>query len=122
MPNGYDLATLIDELNIAVMSKGALIDGAALEAFDLETKEATPLAEDFVLVAGTYRLKYLSGTHGGADAYIYCVVTEEMLEVETETETGTDNTETGTGNTETGTETGTENTETQTQADSSENQ
>ena len=75
----YDQSLVAEQLSIAAMSSGMLIDGALVELYNFETGEAEVLAEDFELIPGVYRLKYKSAAHDGADAYVYCVVTEEML-------------------------------------------
>ncbi len=75
----YDATTLLETLTVAALSKGIALDGAALEAYDPSTGQATPLAEGDALTAGTYRLKYASPSHGNADAFVYCTVSADMI-------------------------------------------
>ena len=72
-------ASVLEQLTVKAMGLGIPAEDAVLELYDSESGQGTALAEGSPLVAGTYRLKYRTTSGGGADAFVYCVVTEEML-------------------------------------------
>lgn len=77
--SSYTLDAIIEQMVVEAMARGELVDSTAFEAYNPESGQATALGDGFVLVAGTYRLKYKSASNDGADAYVYCTVTEEMI-------------------------------------------
>lgn len=88
---GYTAEAIYELMRYDAMNRGEVAEDVSLESYDFETKESAVFDLTQPLVAGTYRLKYSSASHDGADAYIYCVVTEEMLPTvsNTDTESGT---------------------------------
>ena len=72
-------ASVLEQLTVKAMGSGIPAEDAVLELYDSECGQGTALAEGSPLVAGIYRLKYRTTSGGGADAFVYCVVTEEML-------------------------------------------
>jgi hypothetical protein len=88
---GYTAEAIYELMRYDAMNRGEVAEDVSLESYSFETKESAVFDLSQPLVAGTYRLKYSSASHDGADAYIYCVVTEEMLPTvsNTDTESGT---------------------------------
>ena len=86
----YTYEKITELMSYEAMVHGAVAEDAIIEGYSFETKEAYDVDITLDLVEGTYRLKYSSAAHDGADAYIYCVVTEDMLVDESETESETE--------------------------------
>ena len=74
----YTAESVLEQLTVKAMGLGILAEDAVLELYDSESGQATAFEVGSPLIAGTYRLKYCLASVGGADAYVYCVVTADM--------------------------------------------
>ena len=74
----YTAESVLEQLTVKAMGLGILAEDAVLELYDFESGQATAFEVGSPLIAGTYRLKYCLASVGGADAYVYCVVTADM--------------------------------------------
>jgi len=73
------LESICKKLKIETVFYGGLAENCILEYCDPASETVTRVDDGDELIAGTYRIKFHSALHENQVAYVYCVVTEEML-------------------------------------------